>query len=403
MMSGGNDMGRAQRRGKAGYYNIWPEDHEPAPRIDWAQPNFAARRELTMIWGDGGVGTTTLLIAATAHWTAGHGIFDLAAPERSLQVLASCPETDFDTMLAPAFLRQGGDKMLATFIHESEARHLLDNGCKQLKERIEETGPDIVWLDPLMSHACEVQWNDPGLSRSKLDQLTQVAREYDVAIIVRDHFNKMAGAMDPTHRASGSAQKVNAPRVNFIAVQLPQDDEKTRHQAVLSLDKHNLPMEFEHSLYQTVLLGPDTDGIGIKVLGRSVQSAADILARQARRQKSALSPTNAVRAVMQAFPGLALTYHQVETLYGDLSPKQIATAVSGLRTKGEAVMLGDSSFRAATPVERTADNVRDLERVRDGAARELRKVPPEILAALHAVEGAEATMQRARALVVRGT
>jgi AAA domain len=359
------------REGGQERYEQWPEDDAPDERVDWAQPNFAARGELTAIWSDGGVGTTTLLIAASALWTRGLGIFGLAAPERPLQVLASCPETDFKTMIAPAFRRQGGDKTLCTFVKAEDAPHLLDNGCARLRKLIEDIGPDVVWLDPLMSHASGVKWNDPGAARKKMDELVRVAREFDIALIFRDHFNKASGVADITYRASGSAQKVNAPRAHFIAVQMPQDEAETKYQAVLSLDKHNLRMSFPHVLYRTVELGRDTDAIGFEYLGTSEKSAAEINDAQAKKQY-AVSPTKAIRAVLDAYPNAVHSYDQVMTLYSNLNAKQVSTAVSRLSKNGELVTLANSSFRAYTPAERAGIKAMNLRASTASAERLLR-------------------------------
>jgi hypothetical protein len=348
--SNGSGAARQER------YEQWPEDDAPDARVDWAQPNFAARGELTAIWSDGGVGTTTLLIAASAHWTRGRGIFGLDAPERPLQVLASCPETDFKTMIAPAFRRQGGDKNLCEFVKAAEAPQLLNKNCALLRTKIEDVRPDIVWLDPLMSHASDVKWNDAGPARKKMDELVNIARQYDIAIIFRDHFNKASGAADITYRASGSAQKINAPRAHFIAVQMPQDEPETRYQSVLSLDKHNLRMSFPHVLYRTVELGKDTDAIGFEYLGTSEKSAAEINDAQAKKGFT-LSPTKAIRALLAAYPDQVHTYDQVRALYNHLDPKQISTAISRLSRIGEVVPLGGSSFRNYTKEERRATSI----------------------------------------------
>jgi hypothetical protein len=317
--------------------------HKTYPRVDWAVPNFAARGELTMLWADGGVGTSTTLITASAAWTTGQCFLGLPSLTRPLHILASCPETDYATMIEPAFELQGGDQALFHFIDPKERRSLLKNDGALLRGYIEEFKPDLVWLDPLISHTVDVGWGDAGEARKSLDMLQEIARECRLAIILRDHWNKTQGYTSPTHRSSGSVQKVNTPRINFVAAPCPGEP----YAFVLSLDKHNLRMEFEDRLLRTVELGPDTDALGVQDLGASDKSVKAILAMETQRV-TGVSPTEAVRRLIKAFPRAVLTIDQVADVF-DHTPKAIGTAVSRLVQKGLIDRVGSGFRKGQSP------------------------------------------------------
>jgi AAA domain len=323
----------------------WPDEGAPYDRIDWAVPNFAARGEVTMLWSDGGLGTTTLLVAGSAKWTRGRDFLGLE-PERPLQILASCPETDFHSMIRPAFELQGGDRSLFAVVNAAKPQQLVDKNGKVLRALIDKHGPDLVWIDPLMSHGGKVNWIDAGQARGYMDLLQAIARDFGVAVIVRDHWNKSSGVTDATYRGSGSSQKVNAPRMNFQGAPYPGEE----YTFVLSLDKCNLPASFQDRKLRTHLLGRGTDAIGIEDCGPSDLSVDAILQLNAQKKTPRVSNKKVIGDFLEAFRGEWITLDQAEQVYGEfgLTRKQISNAVGRL---GGLVERREGAFRMITQQE----------------------------------------------------
>jgi AAA domain len=317
-------------------------------------PNFAARGEVTMIWSDGGLGTTTLLVAASAKWTQGQPFLGLAA-ERPLQILASCPETDFHSMIRPAFELQGGATRLFKVVSGDKAQDLVAKEGKVLRELIDTYCPDLVWIDPLMSHGGRVNWIDAGQARAYMDMMRDIARDKEVALAIRDHWNKSSGVTDATYRNAGSAQKVNGPRMHFVGAPYPGEE----YTFVLSLDKCNLPATFEHRKLRTRLLGRDTDAIAVDDCGASDLSVDAILEQNATRKTKRVSNKKVIGDFLEAFRGEWITLDQAEQVYGDfgLTRKQISNAVGRLVGMG-CVERRESAFRMLTDQEWKERNAR---------------------------------------------
>jgi putative DNA primase/helicase len=155
-----------------------------------------------MILGRGGVGKSTIGLDMLCHIAAGRRMYrtwDVPEPRTVLLVQSENAhrttqqrlQSFYENHNEPVFL-EGRDRIKFACRNDdirASGDLLKDKFYKEIRKLIQESGAEVVLLDPLVSFH-SVNENDNVLMRSVLDQLTKLSSETGAAFIIIHHFGK---------------------------------------------------------------------------------------------------------------------------------------------------------------------------------------------------------------------
>jgi hypothetical protein len=164
------------------------------PLKDWHLYNFIPQNELTLVYGNGGIGKSSF-----ASWLVS-------------QILDKDKKVGFAGVEEP-FLRFGARASLSVADRDC-MRNLLDIGNtwrfpddeSKLRDALEEFPLDVLYFDSIYSHFGNVQGHEGVRARVCLSPLASIAQEMGVTVIGTFHENKAGDIM-------GSVEMQNVCRV----------------------------------------------------------------------------------------------------------------------------------------------------------------------------------------------
>jgi len=220
--------------------------------------------ELTLLFGDGGVGKSHVCLAIAAALSRGDG---LPGSEGVAEPSASVVFTGEDSL---GEARRRLDEMAADPKHVfacGESFGLDSAGLSFVRRSIREHNVELAIIDPVVAFLGQnLDFYRANEVRSVLSPLAAVAHETGAAIILSTHVTK-GGTSRAAHRAIGSGDFVNAARSALLAGSDPDDT----NNCALCHEKANLgPMA--PALGYTIKDGRftwtgETDLTSVKILG----------------------------------------------------------------------------------------------------------------------------------------
>jgi hypothetical protein len=217
---------------------------------EWLWWPWVVRRGINCLYGDGGVGKSTVFGDLAARVSVdgaelpafGDG---LRHRSRGGKVLIMTHEDDPYSVLRGRIAAAGGDLDKCYFVgfpaedatNEFDAVDRLDTRLKELEGVVRELGNvDLIVIDPLADFTGEVNYNSSPIMRGKvLQPLNALARRLDLAIIYTGHMNKK-NDLNARQRLTGCDAVLNFPR-STLFVGLDPDDQERR---VMVQEKKNL-------------------------------------------------------------------------------------------------------------------------------------------------------------------
>ena len=192
--------------------------------IDWLWEPRIARQRLTLLDGDPGVGKSFITQAIAATLSRGGCLPEVrgvpAAPANSLLLTN---EDDLGKVVRPRL-----DQMEAVTDHifaDDHALSLDKDGFTVVRDMVETIRPALVILDPIVAYLPRtVDMNKANEVRSVMEELAQLAKEYDCAILLVRHLAKN-GANRAIHRGYGSIDFGAAARSILLAGHAPDNKE----------------------------------------------------------------------------------------------------------------------------------------------------------------------------------
>jgi hypothetical protein len=211
----------------------------PAPKpIHWLRGETSMGRfplgEMSMIYGEPGVGKGSITMAIIAEVTQAGG-----------RVLLSTPEDDTIRVVKPRLMAAGAN--LANVSHvtfkRGDEKLTVDIGreAEALVQAAVDFGAELIVIDPVSEHF-GANVKDERANREQLAPFMRACREHQIAIIAIGHTNRMAGGSGYM-RAGGSSALFKIARSAFIVGRIPTPDDDqdtvTKHVALIH-DKMNL-------------------------------------------------------------------------------------------------------------------------------------------------------------------
>lgn len=238
----------------------------PAPEaVDWVDGEHLHGRfplgELTMIYGDPGVGKGSITVSLISEITATGG-----------RVLISSPEDDPVRVIKPRLIAAGADLRRVSIIDSVRPTGAMSIDLATEHDRIitaaVEYGATVIVLDPISEHLNADVKNERD-NREALGPYLQACREHRIATIAVGHTNRTAGGSGYM-RAGGSSALYKIARSAFIAghVPAPAEDGDAKRNVALAHGKTNLGKKMPTLIYQI-----DTEELAIDDAGKPIYTS----------------------------------------------------------------------------------------------------------------------------------
>jgi len=180
--------------------------------IEWLIPNLLPVGEVSIMFGDPGVGKSTVAAAiASAVSTGDEEVIDST---ESHNVLFMSAEDSPEFVIKPRMESLDGD-MKRVSVLACEWKILDETVLADLRNEVEELNPALLIIDPLVAAlGAKVDMYRANEVRPFMERLGALARETKTAVLVIHHTNKGSGQR-AAYRASGSLDFTAAARVTM--------------------------------------------------------------------------------------------------------------------------------------------------------------------------------------------
>jgi putative DNA primase/helicase len=198
--------------------------------VDWLWQGRFPLGKVSLIYGDGGLGKSFLTLSMAATVTTG-GHWPDGAPCRRGNVVLLNAEDDAGDTLVPRLKAMGAElSKIVTLDGVTETSHdgeqaksvSLDRHVGALREVVEQLANcRLVVIDPISAFMGKADSHNNAEVRAVLSQLSDLAAELNVAVVVVSHVRKAEG--NAVHRAVGSIAFVAAARAAWVVVRDKND------------------------------------------------------------------------------------------------------------------------------------------------------------------------------------
>jgi hypothetical protein len=166
------------------------------PLMDWLVYNFIPQRELSLVYGNGGIGKSTLASWLAANVLSRGGSFGFAGVEEPFARFIARTKLSAPHLQIEAFGR---------LVDISNTWRFPDDEDK-LRSALEQYPLDVLYFDSIYTHFGTIQGHEGVRARTALSPLAAIAQEMGVTVIGTFHENKVGDLM-------GSVEMQNVCRV----------------------------------------------------------------------------------------------------------------------------------------------------------------------------------------------
>ena len=219
--------------------------------VDWIWFPYLARRELTIIEGDPGVGKSWLIQMVAKHLCDNE---PLPGPKPNKPIKRKpCTVVFFDyendsATVMKARLKANGMVHFERFLQEDRTLTMMDEDHQTaVMERLAELEPDLVVFDTLVNYMGGVDGN-AGISVSTaLQSFIGIAKQFSCSVVVLRHLKKDNSGEKAIYRGQGSITFTGTARI-CISVGWSPDDPDERLFAVNKLNLAKVPVTRSYRL-----------------------------------------------------------------------------------------------------------------------------------------------------------
>lgn len=243
-------------------------------RVDWLWSGYLPKGKLAILDGDPGLGKSTVAIDIAARVSRGLAMPDGSAGVTGYVLVHSAEDGAADT-IRPRLDAAGADTNRVGLLPDGLT---LPGDVGRLKGWIEDTGANLLILDPLMAYiGSGLKANSDQDVRKALAPLSQLAEMTGCSVLVIRHLRK-AESSTAVYRGGGSIGIIGQARIGLAVARDPDDEDKR----LLLVTKSNLgPMPASLSFSLAGWTG--TNGIEaskVEWLGADDRTADDLLTGQ---------------------------------------------------------------------------------------------------------------------------
>lgn len=194
----------------------------PESSIDWLWFPRIPRGELTLLYGDGGVGKSAATLVIAAAVSLGAPLPGNDGGDEPGSVLLCSAEDSSSKTLRPRLEDMEADLNRVHVLNKSI--YLDADGIDTLRAVMDRHRPRLVVMDPVVAFlpprgdAAKAK----DVRQGCIVPLSEIAHEYDAAVVMVSHTNKATGR-SARHRAMDSADWINGSRSALLAGSDPND------------------------------------------------------------------------------------------------------------------------------------------------------------------------------------
>ncbi|QXT39428.1 AAA family ATPase [Gymnodinialimonas ceratoperidinii] len=204
-----------------------------ARKVEWLWEPLIPIGMITILEGDPGLGKSFLSMHLASVVSKGRRLPDRCKLAKG-NVLYISAEDDASYTTRPRIDAMGGDPSRIRVLNDWI--EFNDGGLSILEAEIEEFGPDLIIIDPLVSFVpTEARGKDPAAIRGLLHRLTNMVADNDCAIVIVRHLTKMKQE-NALYQGGGTIDVIATARSALRLAADPDDPEKK----VLAHLKHNI-------------------------------------------------------------------------------------------------------------------------------------------------------------------
>jgi RecA/RadA recombinase len=225
---------------------------------------------LSLLFGDGGTGKTSLALWMLARVSRGEEVFGQPTHPQDVMMLSN---EDAPEISQARFLAYGGDRNRISYERFDGSTFALAN-IEKLKETVGQYRPKVLVIDSVMSHlGGNLDAYRHNEVSSVLSPLQAIAEQFQTVIIGLMHMNKQ-DASKAIYRVGGSVGFVTASRsALFVEVKPDEPDARILCHVKANYSAHGRSQEFR-------IIEHRADHIGrIQYVGESDLTANDLLAK----------------------------------------------------------------------------------------------------------------------------
>jgi hypothetical protein len=196
--------------------------------IDWRWPLRIARRKITLLDGDPGLGKSVLAIDWASRMTRGLPWPDGAACSSAGVVILSAEDGLADT-IRPRLDACGADVTRVVAVQsvgDDDHSPVIPADLPRVEAAIARVGAGLLIVDPLMAYldGNTNSYRDQDVRRA-LRPLAELAERTGVAVVVIRHLNKAPGG-PAMYRGGGSIGIIGAARIALLVGRDPEDEDR---------------------------------------------------------------------------------------------------------------------------------------------------------------------------------
>jgi putative DNA primase/helicase len=205
--------------------------------LEWMWWPFVPQGMVTLIFGEGGVGKSTITLDMAARMSRGRLMPDFGGESNSTapaSVLILTKEDDVSRIIRPRLEAARADltrvHMVGHRDHNDPAQfspiQQLDSNLAQLESEIVRLGDvKLVIIDPVTDFSGKLDLYRDSDIRTLLTPLNRLAARHDLSIIILVHINKKEDQR-ARYRAMGGVGFINVPRSAVLVTPDPDDAER---------------------------------------------------------------------------------------------------------------------------------------------------------------------------------
>ena len=191
--------------------------------INWVIPGLFARREVTIIEGDPGLGKSYFVQVAAIHICDGKAMpSEIPYELKAGRVLYFDLENTAGSVTKPRLIENGIENMDNYFQGEEPFSVDDEDRWEMVVEAIEELKPDMIVFDTINTYIGKADTNNSAQTQQALGQFKKLAVRFDCAVVIVRHLTK-SSKEKALYRGQGSIAFTGLARIVWTIGQMPDD------------------------------------------------------------------------------------------------------------------------------------------------------------------------------------
>jgi hypothetical protein len=225
-----------------------------SPQWAW-QPRIPAKG-LSLIFGEAGIGKSTMIVDMIARWTRGDPMPEtVGGPFSPITVAVYGFEDDPKSVVIPRLMAAGADLTKVAFLEPDPKRPVIPDQVPYLQQVCRELDARVLIIDNIENGFGQIETNNSKSLRGALVPLG----EFGIPVVAIHHPKKGSVFVDPTEAMGGSQAYTNVARSTMLVI--PTGDEPDAIIAFSAVKNNYAPISQTRTLYYRIVTR-EIEGLG---------------------------------------------------------------------------------------------------------------------------------------------